>query len=705
MLRVLLLALAAALAGCHRPAPLQDAAARDAAVAQPAPPEPGAIVLPPVVNFPFVVAGRGGSTTVVVATQTGKAPLSDIVWELEGPASIHLASKPPATIDTGAPAEITLQYDGSPAEEIDSAMLIATAGGRKVKTRVWAVAGDPSIGPSSWEPVAGAGGVACGDGTTLSLATSAFPHDDTPWKNNSVRVYIPEGYRDLDAQDVVVHFHGFNSTLKATLGDHLYEQQLCASGANAMLVVPQGPELAASGDFGKLMHPGGLAALLQQVLIASYRDGRIEHPLLGEVILSSHSGGYKAVAANLNASGMVVHAALLFDSLYGLGDAYAQFVLAGGKLFSNYTPGGGTVEDNRRLAIALGQQGIRVESNPWQKHLRDAPVLISMAETTHDGSTRLEAIYAEALRFSVQHHRRGPRVELRQAIVQDGQAKVRWLSPSHEDIDGFIVETSQDGATWLERAETDPDAQQASFPSQGAAWVRVVPLLKGIDKADTLPSDAYGLHAGSDVLVVDGFDRVLGGSFGGLHHDFAARVAQAAGGAMTVSHRAFAEDGFNPSAFRVMIWLAGDEATDDVVFSAEEQAVVTEFVHGGGRIVVSGSEVARSLTSTGKNATFLWDVLGAKLDRDDAESNQASGHGALGTVAPFIFGRPGALYEEESPDALDPAGSAQVVLVYDNGRTAAVGIPGRSVLVGFPLEVVETEALPNLAKALVAFVR
>jgi hypothetical protein len=700
-----LAALCAALIGCHKSAPSTDAGPKASASAQSRPPVPGDIVLPQVINLPYVVAGQGPSSVAVIATQIGQAPLDGIAWELEGSGRIRLSSKPPASIAAGGSAEFRLQYAGAPAEEIDSAVLIASVGERKFKTKVWAVAGDPSIGPSTWEPVAGAGGVACGEGNTLSLSSSAFPHENTPWKNDSTRVFIPEGYRDLQAQDVVVHFHGFNASLKETLRDHLYEQQLCASGANALLVVPQGPEHAASGDFGKLMHPGGLVALLQQVLIAAYRDGRIEHPLLGEVILTSHSGGYKAVAANLTAAGMAVHEAVLFDSLYGLGEDYGQFVVSGGRLVSCYTPGGGTVDDNQQLAKALIKGGIGVQTAPWLKHLRDAPAVISLADTTHDGSTRLEAGYAEALRFGLRHHRRGPRVELRQATVQAGQATVRWLSPAHDDIDGFVVETSESGGAWLERAAANDDAQQVSFPFQGRASVRVLPLLKGIDKADTLPSDAYGLCAGSDVLVVDGFDRVLGGSFGGLQHDFAARVAEAVGGAMTVSHRALVEDGFDLSICRVMVWLLGDESTEDVTFSPDEQALVTEFVHAGGRIVVSGSEVAKDLTSTGRSATFLWETLGARFDRDDAESNQASGHGALASVPAFVFGRPGAPYEEDSPDALDPVGGGQVLLVYDNGRTAAVGIPGRSAMVGFPLEVVDAAALPVLVKALVSFVR
>jgi hypothetical protein len=663
------------------------------------------VVLPLVINVPFVAAGAGEKTTTFAVSLRGHGPVAGIVWHLEGSARLHLSGVTPDTIAEGQAGEITIQYDGSPTEEIEGALLTASAQGTIASSRVWAVAGHPEIGSAVWQPVAGAGGVACGEGTTVLLPAAPFPHEGTPWSAHEVRVYLPEGYRDLDAQDMVVHFHGFADTLRETLATHLYQEQLCASGANSILVVPQGPVDAASGDFGKLMHPDGLQAMLRQVLVMTYRSGRVQHPKIGDVVLTSHSGGYRAVAANLDIPGLEVREAILFDSLYGLEDRYEQFVVSGGRLISDYTPGGGTVAGNHALAKTLSDKGIKVASNAWQRSLRDAPAVMALADTTHEGSTRLDGIYADALRFSLRHHCRGPRIELRQATIQAGTASVHWLSPVDVDLEEFVVETSQDGITWVARARVSPEATQASFPFSGGARVRVLPVVKGIDPNDALPSDTARIDADAKVLIVDGFDRVVGGAFGGLHHDFAARVGEAVGGSMMVSHRALVEDGFDPAPWPVMMWLMGDESGTELTFSHEERELVTSYVRKGGRIVVSGSNVAWDLHTAEGGPTFLSGVLGARLDLDNADSNQASGFGALISIREFVFGRAGAPYEEHNPDSLAPVAGAQVVLAYDNGKPAAVGFSGRSVLVGFPLEVVEATRLAEVAKGLVSFVQ
>lgn len=666
---------------------------------------PGSLVLPAAISLPYVVAGAGGATVTVQATNPGQAAIVGITWKLDGHAHLHLASTPKDSVAAGGVVDISIVYDGSATEEIAGAVLTATASSVGAQSKVWAVAGDPALGMSAWDAVKGAGDVDCGEGTTVSMPTAPFPDGASAWTDDSVRVYFPPGYRDIGAQDVVVHFHGFNATLQDTLAAHSYQQHVCASGVNAMLVVPQGPLNAASGDFGKLMHAGGLEALLRQALVLAYREGKIASPALGNVVLTSHSGGYQAVAANLAGNPFPVTEALLFDSLYGLLSSYEAFVKSGGRLISNYTSGGGTDTENQSLGATLSGDGIAVASAAHQKDLRDTQAVIDFADTTHGGSTRIDGIYGEALRFGSKHHARGPRIELRQALVQGGNAHVSWLAPVDESLTGFEVQLSQDGPTWQTAAQAAAGQDSVSFPLPGNARVRILPVVPGLAPADTLPSDTGWMSASPTVLIVDGFDRVLGGSFGGLHHDFAARVGEAAGTAQTISHRAIVEDGFDLSGHPVVIWLLGDESSADMTFSPEEQALLTTYVAAGGRLVVSGSEVGWDLDGLGNGAIFLTSVLGASLDQDDSGSGQASGTGPLAGLGPFVFVGAGKAYVEDYPDSLFPAAGAEVLLQYDNGQAAAVGRPGKTALIGFPIELLDPAALAQLVQALLDYVK
>ncbi len=665
---------------------------------------PGAIVLPAVVTVPYVVAGTGGQSVKVPVSNPGSEAVSGIAWKLDGNAHLHLEGTPASDVAGGGSAELTIAYDGSATEELAGATLSATYGTAVVTAKVWAVAGDPEVGMATWEPVTGAGGVVCGEGTTLSLPTAPFPHDGTAWGDDSVRVFVPEGYRDVGAQTLVVHFHGFNTTLDATLAGHAYQEHVYASGANVILVLPQGPVQASSGDFGKLMHAGGLEAMVRQVVALLYREGRIKSAAIEDMVLTSHSGGYQAVATILAGTTLPISRVHLFDSLYGMASNYQTFVVGGGSIFSNFTATGGTDIDNLDFADDLTAAGVTVATNPTQRALRDTQAVISFADTTHNGVTRLDGIYGDAIRFGVRHHRRGPRIELRQAIVEGGKAKVRWLSPEDDELEGFRVETSADGKTWSLGAEVAADQDTATFDTLGVR-VRVLPKLKALGPDQALASDTGRIDGNASVLVVDGFDRILGGSYGGLNHDFAARVGEAAGGAVTVSHRALVEDGFGLSGYPVVIWLSGDESTSDRSFSSEEQAIVSAYVQGGGRLIVSGSEVAYELGSLGQGEVFLNDVLGAAYAGDDAGSNQAAGTGALSGVGTFGFGGAGAPYPEDYPDLLTTYGESQAILTYGTGGIAAVGIPGKAALVGFPLEVVDGGALQVLVTGLVGFVK
>ncbi len=204
-----------------------------------------------------------------------------------------------------------------------------------------------------------------------------------------------------------------------------------------------------------------------------------------------------------------------------------------------------------------------------------------------------------------------------------------------------------------------------------------------------------------NVLVVDGFDRIIGGSWGDLRHDSAARVGRAVKAA-SASNEAVLEGEIELSDYAAVIWLVGDESLADHTFTAPEQALINAYLAGGGRIVVSGSEVAYDLKSNG--ASFL-SGLGAVYQADDANQSTAKGAGTLAALASFGFGGATAPYLEDYPDVLATATGGSIALHYGNGSTAAAGKANRSVVVGFPLEVIDDEArLAEVVRALLGFV-
>jgi hypothetical protein len=671
----------------------------------------GHLVAPKVIALPYVVAGQGASTATVEIANGGDAPLDDLAWRLTGDDGIALEAAPKA-LAPGETARLTVTWTGSAVEAIAEAKLTVTVDGEDLDVPVFAVAGDPALGPATWEDVEGAGGVVAGTGVTIAMPAAPYPDGASKYTDASVRIFVPAGYRDRGAQDLVVHFHGWNTTLASTLAQHLYQGHVYASGVNAVLVVPQGPVEAPSGDFGKLMTRGGLARLQTEVLALLYREGKITHPARGDLTITAHSGGYQAAAAALDPANLPprVTQVGLFDSLYGYASVFEAFALAGNTLRSSYVDSGGTFDENWAMTTYFTQHGVKPAVWRTQRALRDDAPVVGYAWTSHEGITRTEGAYGEDLRWRMRHSRRGPRIELRQVVPEDGDhrgdATARWLSPPDEDLAGFVVETSTDGVAWMTATQVPPTATEATFPLHAGAGVRVrvKGSMLGVPPAEVLPSDTYRVDPHAHILVVDGFDRVLDGAFGGLHHDFAARIGEAAGAVASISHRAVTEDGFDLGRYDAVVWLLGDQATADVSLSAAEQTALRDYVNGGGHLLVSGSELAWDLAQTPGGALFLEECFGAMLFADDAASREVAGHGPLAAIPTFAIGGHGAPYVAASPDALATTPAGSVLLEYGSGAPAAVGLAGKAALVGFPLELADARALPAIVQGLLAFV-
>lgn len=151
----------------------------------------------------------------------------------------------------------------------------------------------------------------------------------------------------------------------------------------------------------------------------------------------------------------------------------------------------------------------------------------------------------------------------------------------------------------------------------------------------------------------------------------------------------------NLSDYQAVIWLAGEQSSADKTFDAAQQAAVTNFVNGGGRLFVSGSEVGWDLVALGNGTTFFNNTLHSTYVSDDANTYAASGvSGSIfqGISLDFANGSDSDLYDVTFPDRLSaPAGSV-LAMNYVGGSaggastTWAGASTQRAVMMGFPFE-------------------
>lgn len=171
------------------------------------------------------------------------------------------------------------------------------------------------------------------------LRHAAFPGSEHP----DAAVYLPAR---IDRGDlaVVLYVHGFENCVSnviraapsrcvpggprcpvADLVGHLDR-----SGRRALLLVPEVLFYARTSDPGALGEPGGLRALLDEVLtaLAPQVDGAGVDEVR-QVVVASHSGGYRVAAAAAVARDLPVREVYLLDSLYGEIDLFEDHLREG----------------------------------------------------------------------------------------------------------------------------------------------------------------------------------------------------------------------------------------------------------------------------------------------------------------------------------------------------------------------------------------
>lgn len=215
-----------------------------------------------------------------------------------------------------------------------------------------------------------------GDLLIARLSSAPFPHPrraaghayqkqfypaDKHYNNSSVALFIPRGFRQTEAVDIVVHLHGWWNNIDTTLSRYKLPQQLYESGKNAILVVPEGPRNAPDSYAGKLEDEGGLKRFITDVVDFLFKESRIKTHSVGKIILSGHSGGYEGIAFALMRGGMPdkVREVYLFDALYGETEKFAHWLdRFNGKLINVYTDSGGTTWETGALMEDLAGWGI-----------------------------------------------------------------------------------------------------------------------------------------------------------------------------------------------------------------------------------------------------------------------------------------------------------------------------------------------------------
>jgi hypothetical protein len=293
-----------------------------------------------------------------------------------------------------------------------------------------------------------------------------------------------------------------------------------------------------------------------------------------------------------------------------------------------------------------------------------------------------------------------------------------WQEPADQDVKGYRLFYSFNGITYQLR--DNETALPKGTTQKQYYFNQSLPLYFKIVAIDTVfipnvstQSDVYGvrmLNDGNKILIVDGFNRYGGsGSWAQPYHDFVIKHGEALNLSFeSCHHTEIVAGNFNLNDYDVVIWILGDESSTDQTFTSVEQTKVKSFLENGGKLFVSGSEIAYELggsSATTSSRDFLENYLKAKYVADDSNILTVSGFpGSFFNNVNFSYGQTstGAAYNEDYPDVIDTINNSLPALRYGTTSSLA-GISyqgkfgnseqvGSLIYLGLPFETITTGA-------------
>jgi D-alanyl-D-alanine carboxypeptidase len=335
-------------------------------------------------------------------------------------------------------------------------------------------------------------------------------------------------------------------------------------------------------------------------------------------------------------------------------------------------------------------------------------------KTSIDQTATRQAMDNSAILFTARGVPISP--ELTQVASQPNgtSLKIAWSDEKFVRT-GYKLYSSTDGITFGAPFNLAANAQ--SYIDSGLAngtkkYYKVSVMGTG---GESKPSRIYGAQTGGapKVLIVDGDDRwqfQTAENPSCTNHGFCAIAGQNISGVTfeTVNHNAAIDGTISLSNYPAVVWLLGEESTADETFSATEQALVTEYLNGGGNLFVSGSEIGWDLDRTGTGPTaadrdFYHTQLRAAYVADDANTYAfvpAAGAVFAGNPSSGFDNGTRGTYNVDFPDVLTPTNGSVAALTYSGGTGGPAAIQydgslggGRVVNWGFPFETVTNSAV------------
>jgi len=325
--------------------------------------------------------------------------------------------------------------------------------------------------------------------------------------------------------------------------------------------------------------------------------------------------------------------------------------------------------------------------------------------------------------------------EPRQVVAKNtgsSQIEVSWIAPLTGGIygdaaTGYRIYFSENGKGFDNGTAVSGTSYTFSGVAGKTYFFRVSATNAGGESfASSVVAARTPSGAGTaDYLIVDGFDRldsssaplrVESAALGSVRrvwlekmnrYDYMVEHGNALGSCNLsfdgAQNDAVVAGAVNLSDYPAVDWYAGEESTGDRSLDNTEKQKISTYLDNGGRLLLSGSEIAWDLgraASVNADLAFFNNYIRAVYVGDGAGTYNFSGTPSFftGSTGTFSNGLNG-YYNVDFPDRLNGNAGSSVILTYTGGTNdgAGVGYQGNYNLLyfGFPIEAIVDPTVRN----------
>ncbi|WP_461790484.1 N-acetylmuramoyl-L-alanine amidase [Pedobacter sp.] len=294
-----------------------------------------------------------------------------------------------------------------------------------------------------------------------------------------------------------------------------------------------------------------------------------------------------------------------------------------------------------------------------------------------------------------------------------------------DDFSGWALAADESTLTAATTSISLNPSQFLVVPTTSAVHFKLTAVVtNGVNPdVESAPSDVYSrtvnTTTGPRVLIVDGFDRIKDYKSGS--HNFSAIYFETLKDNATMRINCAADEMIDAgtillSDYDIVLWFSGDESSADRIFNGTNKTKVKAFLDNGGKLLITGSEIAYNLGRSGAteyDLSFMNNYLKANYVSDGVITDTPVS-GVVGSPFEGVLLNLGENYLASYPDNISPFGTARTILNYNTaGRFAGTAYkgtfgsgttPGGVIYLGFPLETAPQEQITTfMAKALAYF--